>query len=1080
MSFPDFVEYLGKKFSQEDVEKAIKTKRIEIDLEDLFKYNSSLCEEMITKPDDYLFRGSLAIQELEPAFHFDENDYPININFTKVPQQVISPLRSVGFKEVGRLVAISGLITLLSERKTEVYKGNFKCVNCDREWFQKTYENRLIKYNACPKCHKNNGVVYSPAKNKWKDVQYGVIQETFEEYLDEYEPRTIVFHLHDTLVDRIKQGKKYRLIGVMRVREPMAGRKIIETVMERYFDVYGFEELEEDYKKILILPEEIEKFKEISQREDIAQEIVKMMSPSILGYEIQKYSIALQMFGGSSVTDKITGTKSRGTIGILLIGDPSCLDGDTLVALGDGTFDRIKNFGEKHLQKLNQQILVGCGGNRDVATVFHKFENQPTLKITTESGKIIIGTFNHPLRVVEKGEGGVNPKIFVWKRLDELKVGDRLQVTTGVKCNKKSLVKLKWMPRKNNLGPKRKILLPEYLNEDLGGLFGYLLGDGYLHNKYAFSMVVNESEKDLIKKLQEKLKNLFGIEAKIKIRTAKEMNKHRSGDSKFGKHKQSITVLDFCSVDFAQSFNFIREKIVPTEIFQSNDKVVSEFLAWLFEADGCVFSKGRGCHAIQLKASIKRLELLREIQTLLLRFSIHSRIIEWKNTANLVIRRAESIRKFSENIGFRSNKKIARLQNLIERRKNSHHEFGGQRSERIVSIEFAGIRDVYDIEVPKSHRFIANGVISHNSGKSVLAFDAKKMTPKSMLVVGKGVTSAGLGAAAVKESYGIGKDNWVVKAGALVLASGSTLVIDELDKVPDQDKTMLHSAMEQQVVKIDKAGLHAEFCAETSILACANPKLSRFDPENPDLARQFNISTSLLTRFDLIFVFRDIANENKDRKIAEFITEKYENNDKREEMLFTPKELQKYIAYARTNFNPTLSEEAQEIINSHYTKLRLLSQEKKYYNITARFCEATIRLSQAVAKLHYSNVVTKEHAKTAIFVMLNSLRGLVVDDEFLKAEGFEGKIDGIQVGELPDIIPLEQKDKLLIINRVFNDLKNKETGLVDMEDLSEALVSNYPEHFPSLASVDKELQKSSFGDTVKVVQGRYLKSISGR
>src|SRR5207247_3216048 len=91
------------------------------------------------------------------------------------------------------------------------------------------------------------------------------------------------------------------------------------------------------------------------------------------------------------------------------------------------------------------------------------------------------------------------------------------------------------------------------------------------------------------------------------------------------------------SQDVASNLSLLREKRVPTLILKSGDKVVAQFLKWLYEADGTVFSSRRGCGAIGLKA--KNIELLRDVQVLLLRFGIHSRIIG----NALLTRRGESI-----------------------------------------------------------------------------------------------------------------------------------------------------------------------------------------------------------------------------------------------------------------------------------------------------------------------------------------------------------------------------------------------------------------------------------------------------
>jgi len=260
------------------------------------------------------------------------------------------------------------------------------------------------------------------------------------------------------------------------------------------------------------------------------------------------------------------------------------------------------------------------------------------------------------------------------------------------------------------------------------------------------------------------------------------------------------------------------------------------------------------------------------------------------------------------------------------------------------------------------------------TAKSQLLRYMKELAPRSILASGSGSTKAGLTATAIRDEFSEGQ--WVLEAGALVLANNGIACIDEFDKMHSDDRGSMHQAMEQQEISIAKAGINVTLKSQCSVLAAANPKLGRFDNFIP-LYDQINLTPVLLSRFDLIFVIFDIPNREKDTELSGHILNTHMGQQVKP--IFSKEFLRKYIAYAKQNIKPKLTEEAAEILQNFYVDARAANNEA--IALTPRQLEAPIRLSEASAKLRLSETVTVEDAKRAIKIIYQFLSKVGVDPE---------------------------------------------------------------------------------------------------
>lgn len=328
-------------------------------------------------------------------------------------------------------------------------------------------------------------------------------------------------------------------------------------------------------------------------------------------------------------------------------------------------------------------------------------------------------------------------------------------------------------------------------------------------------------------------------------------------------------------------------------------------------------------------------------------------------------------------------------------------------------------------------------------GKSQMLKYVSKLAPRSIYTSGKGTTGAGLTAAAVRDELG----GWSLEAGALVLGDQGNVCVDELDKMRSEDRSALHEALEQQTVSIAKAGIMATLNSRCSVLAAANPKFGRFDRFKV-LAEQIDLPSPILSRFDLIFVVEDKPNVKNDTELAQHILQIHQNNSVNYEI--EPDLLRKYIAYARKNSNPKLTNEANEVLKEFYVSTRNSStDEESPVPITARQLEAIIRLAEASAKIRLKKTVDTEDAKKAVKLQLSCLKEVGVDPE-------TGEID---IDKVEGRTPKSDRNKLQKVIEEINNLQAEYNGNAPKNILLTTMKEDYQMSEEKTEEIVKKLKQ---------------------
>ena len=399
----------------------------------------------------------------------------------------------------------------------------------------------------------------------------------------------------------------------------------------------------------------------------------------------------------TSLSNRILMDVARSHV-VLVAGKRGCLTEEALIFTDKG-YKQIKDFSEKQDKVLSFNKEKKEFEWESAKLLKYPIKNEKLLQIELKDGRIINLTKEHPL-LSSYG------KYIYYRRACDLKTNDKIILPT---------------------------YLPEIKNEKeslrIARLLGYILADGNIfiqkgkfkdgrgkwYNGTKERIRINNDCDEVLSQAKKDFEIEFGIIAKRAKRQDCNCEIIET------KHQKIVNKFLELGIPSGNKSGVIR---VPKIVFESSNKFKANFISALFDCDGYINSSGR-----YIDYSSKSKKFLKDLQILLTHFNIES-TIKIKNAKlngkifenyRLFITDNNSVENFKK-IGFTSRFKQERLDkhksNKTKRRK-THYISKNLVCTKISSIrELDGIEEVYDLSVDKNHSFVANGIISHNSGKS--------------------------------------------------------------------------------------------------------------------------------------------------------------------------------------------------------------------------------------------------------------------------------------------------------------------------------------------------------------------------
>ncbi|KAF2140279.1 uncharacterized protein K452DRAFT_273918 [Aplosporella prunicola CBS 121167] len=314
------------------------------------------------------------------------------------------------------------------------------------------------------------------------------------------------------------------------------------------------------------------------------------------------------------------------------------------------------------------------------------------------------------------------------------------------------------------------------------------------------------------------------------------------------------------------------------------------------------------------------------------------------------------------------------------------------------------------------------------TAKSQLLKFVEKVAPIAIYTSGKGSSAAGLTASVQRDAS---TREFYLEGGAMVLADGGVVCIDEFDKMRDEDRVAIHEAMEQQTISIAKAGITTILNARTSVLAAANPIFGRYDDLKTP-GENIDFQTTVLSRFDMIFIVRDEHERGRDERIAKHVMGIHMGGRGVEEQVqaeIPVEKMKRYISYCKQKCAPRLSPEAAEKLSSHFVSIRrqvhaaeMTANARSSIPITVRQLEAIVRITESLAKMTLSPIATEAHVDEAIRLFLASTMDAVTQGEGQGSRELMEEVNKVEE-ELRRRLPIGWTTSLATLKREFVDSK---------------------------------------------------------
>ena len=300
-----------------------------IDFMKLTEFSNTLSDEVLANPEETL-------RIIEQAIEQSGLVSDVRVRLYNLLKSQDIKVRTIRSKHLNEMIVIEGIIRQASDVRPQVVNAKFECPSCGTVIAVLQMEKKFREPSRCS-CGRRGG--FKLISKEMVDTQRLVIEESPESLSGGEQPKRInVFVKEDLVEPRMEEkttpGAKVKVIGVLKeVPVPLATGGL-STRFELAIEANNIIPMEETFEELDISEEDERQILELSEDPEIFEKLTKSISPSVWGHREIKQSLVLQLFGGVQ-KNRPNGSKNRGDIHILMIGDPGVAKSVTLGFMAD-------------------------------------------------------------------------------------------------------------------------------------------------------------------------------------------------------------------------------------------------------------------------------------------------------------------------------------------------------------------------------------------------------------------------------------------------------------------------------------------------------------------------------------------------------------------------------------------------------------------------------------------------------------------------------------------------------------------------------------------------------------------------